>query len=376
MVGRAKATLTQRTVDAAKASGKPYTLGDASTPGLRLWVGRNGTKRWQRRIGDETIVLGDAATIPLEKARQLATGKVETARAAALPPGTIGTLVGRYLEQVGCELAQNTRRERVLRQYLEPLLARPIEALTRQWLVERRKAMLGQGLKGSTVVTYTKGVRAWVSWLTENDLIVVSPFRRKLPIIPVNRTGKALDDQGKYQVEVACQRSPDHGIAALVMLSLGCGMRKGEITQLEWNDIDLNRRVIHVRAETTKTRKDRWVAIPVKIAKFVAERRGKLPAVKPFDVPSVDWRWARLRASAHLDTHIRFHDLRHTFVSVTSARGGDLKAISEAVGHSSTRTTEIYLHTNMARLRKLAALVDQDGDRPRLLPAAMRDRGE
>ena len=69
MVGRAKTALTQKAVDAARATGKPYTLGDAACPGLRLWVGKTGTKRWQRQEGSQTIILGDAAVISLTQAR-------------------------------------------------------------------------------------------------------------------------------------------------------------------------------------------------------------------------------------------------------------------------------------------------------------------
>ena len=85
MVGRAKTALTQKAVDAARATGKPYTMGDAACPGLRLWFGKTGTRRWQRQEGAQTIVLGDAATIPLTQARALATGPIKASAARPEP---------------------------------------------------------------------------------------------------------------------------------------------------------------------------------------------------------------------------------------------------------------------------------------------------
>ncbi|WNS42063.1 tyrosine-type recombinase/integrase [Paenibacillus sp. MMS20-IR301] len=42
---------------------------------------------------------------------------------------------------------------------------------------------------------------------------------------------------------------------------------------------------------------------------------------------------------------IRLHDLRHTFASILYEAGVDLKAISEALGHSDLATTnKIYTH--------------------------------
>jgi integrase len=52
---------------------------------------------------------------------------------------------------------------------------------------------------------------------------------------------------------------------------------------------------------------------------------------------------------AFLEKHnlppIRLHDLRHTFASILSHEGVDIKAISEALGHSDIGTTsKIYTH--------------------------------
>src|SRR5262245_43245055 len=133
MVGRARRTLTQRLVDAAKATGTPYTMGDAACSGLRLWVGRKGTRRWQKQEGPRTIILGDAATISLAEARALATRPI---KAVAAEARTIGALVDKYLA-ANTHLAKNTQRPRTLRFFLDGLLDKPLAALTREAIIAR-----------------------------------------------------------------------------------------------------------------------------------------------------------------------------------------------------------------------------------------------
>jgi integrase len=48
---------------------------------------------------------------------------------------------------------------------------------------------------------------------------------------------------------------------------------------------------------------------------------------------------------AHIERHVRFHDLRHTFGSVLANRGVPLEIIQKQLGHSSVRVTEqFYVH--------------------------------
>ena len=290
MVARAKKALTQKAVDEARATGAVYTMGDAACRGLRLWVGRTGTKRWQRLEGSQTIILGDAASMPLVEARQLASGPVHVAKqAAAGELRTIGALVDRYLATEAAHLAKNTRRPRVVRQFLEGLLDKPLSAMTREAVIARQQALLDQGYKGSSVDTYRKGAIIFANWLVDQNYLDRTPFR-KMPRIPIDTAFYCLDDAGIVAIENACHRwagKPD--IACMTMLALCSGLRKGEALALEWSDIDLNRGWLSVRAATTKTRKGRQVPMPKKLISFLQQRRGLLPAKRPFNVASVDY---------------------------------------------------------------------------------------
>lgn len=65
---------------------------------------------------------------------------------------------------------------------------------------------------------------------------------------------------------------------------------------------------------------------------------------------------ARLRVAFNLDEKATPHALRHSFATHLLARGGDLRAIQELLGHTSLSTTQIYTAVDSSRL--LAAWKD------------------
>ena len=61
-----------------------------------------------------------------------------------------------------------------------------------------------------------------------------------------------------------------------------------------------------------------------------------------------EW-WKRVEAAAGVQ-HRKPHAMRHTFATdVLDATEGDLYAVKELLGHSSTRVTEVYLHSSRTR---------------------------
>lgn len=139
----------------------------------------------------------------------------------------------------------------------------------------------------------------------------------------------------------------------ITFLSYSSGMRKGELLELKPEDIDFERSMIHVRS--AKGRKDRYTLLCENMDKllkcyleqynpreylFEGQHGGK------YSSTSVGKFWRRALKAAGIKTKYTFHSLRHSFATHLLENGTDLRYIQQLLGHSSSRTTEIYTHVS------------------------------
>ena len=130
-----------------------------------------------------------------------------------------------------------------------------------------------------------------------------------------------LDEAEIGALLTACRKSPQSRLAALVVVAINTGMRKGEILSLAWARIDLPTARLSLSART-KGKKPR--GIPINRAVYDAlvaiepdqARREGLVFTRRNGTALGQIRTAFTRALARADIKgFRFHDLRHTFAS-------------------------------------------------------------
>lgn len=139
------------------------------------------------------------------------------------------------------------------------------------------------------------------------------------------------------------------------------GVRAGEICALRWSDVDLVTGVISIkqnyvrgRIETPKSRASiREIIIPPALVDALAKHKdtatGELVfpngAGKPMDWNNfLHYSWAPLLKAARVPK-VKFHSLRHNYVSVMLAAGEGLPFIQRQVGHSNLSVTlDVYSH--------------------------------
>jgi integrase len=140
----------------------------------------------------------------------------------------------------------------------------------------------------------------------------------------------------------------------MTLLALNTGMRRGELTSIKWNDVNLHTKIITIRAGYAKSAKARHIPLNSEALDVLKRYRKQHSGEgRLFDVFSVKKSWNALMTNAGI-RDFRFHDLRHTFASKLVAAGVDLNTVRELLGHADIRMTLRYAH--LAPEHKAAAV--------------------
>lgn len=133
----------------------------------------------------------------------------------------------------------------------------------------------------------------------------------------------------------------------LIIFALETGMRKGELLKLKFSDIDIKKKRIRVRAETSKTGKERYIPMSMRLHHFVRQmEKGRASIFVYNGEPITDnFQKAFNTAKNAADLpNIRFHDLRHTFITRMVERGLPEKIIMEISGHKTRSVFDRYVN--------------------------------
>ena len=155
----------------------------------------------------------------------------------------------------------------------------------------------------------------------------------------------------------------------MLALVYGCGLRRGELLALLPRDVDSHRHMLIIRM--AKGRKDRMVPLP---DKMIDKLREYWIAFKPkkwlFEGQVAGERYSERSIAkvldqavkkAGIDKPVTLHWLRHSYATHILESGTDLRYIQELLGHSSSKTTEIYTHVSMRKLSQIRSpLEDMD----------------
>ena len=172
------------------------------------------------------------------------------------------------------------------------------------------------------------------------------------------------------------REASDH-LKPILICALQTGMRVGEILSLKWENVNLEKRQILIKAEYSKSGKGR--ILPINSTLFSELRRLEghphggdqfvfLYKSRPVKSVKIAFTNARLRAGIK---DLTFHDLRHTFASRLVSKGANPVSVKNILGHANLKTTEIYLHSNLKQMREAIELLDDCPPTGRQVPAAV-----
>lgn len=281
-------------------------------------------------------------------------------------------------------LRQFNHYQSIVNNQLKPLLDRRVKELkpVDLDLILSEYAQKGQAKK--TLIYYKQTASQIVNYAIENDLAFRNVFAKvKIPAAP-ERERKPLTDE---QIRLITEHWEGHraGVGALIMLY--CGLRRGELIPLTWNDIDLENKALTVKKSVhtvsntfivkqgAKTEAgERVVDIPDCIISALTHAKVTYGGFLVF--PGADGQMLTSEGYRRLwESYMHYlniqaggrdrsrsnpkimavepftaHQLRHTYATMLYDAGVDAKSAQALMGHASLEMTlKIYTHLSQRK---------------------------
>jgi len=154
---------------------------------------------------------------------------------------------------------------------------------------------------------YETARRTWLIPITVNPITVI-----RKPVLPLARKRRLRGDEYDRLMNV-CAKLINQNMAKLIEFTIETGMRRGEITTLQWQNVDLYKNTVFL--PMTKNGLSRTVPLTPKAYDILVSLSPK-EAGSVFNLTNVAVRqtWERLTARAEIED-LHFHDLRHEAIS-------------------------------------------------------------
>lgn len=229
--------------------------------------------------------------------------------------------------------------------------------ITPELIVQERKLLIdtplldGNCRSAATINRYTATLSSTLGyavkklrWLTEN------PCKHLVKIKEAPGRDRVLSDAEITRLLDACKQSKSPYLYPIVLFALTTGARRGEILNLEWRHLDLEKGIAFLTE--TKNGRPRSVALAAPVLDVFKALYQQRNPLKPLVFASktafcrIDikkaWMQAVQRAGL-VDWH--FHDLRHQFATLAAGQGASNVELASAMGHRTL--TMLLRYTNL-----------------------------
>jgi integrase len=322
---------------------------------------------------------------------------------------TVGVYLADWLKVYAhphCKASTFRGYKRAVEKHLVPSFGHlPLNALKREHVkrfiaqqVEVEPDGPGRRKARWTIQGYLVPLKAAYNQAVEDGLVTFNPAARLGRLLRGRQDRRAhIQPLTREEVRALLHTAVNHSrvLHPVLLCAVRAGLRLGELIGLQWGDIDFHGRFIEVRHSvvlgqetTTKSHKIRRV----EMSQQLHDTLKRLKEVRQLDSMSqgkpmepyvflspegVRWDernlrrgWYRSLAKAGIRS-VRFHDLRHTFISLLIEQGAHPKYIQEQAGHSSIQVTmDTYGHLFPNRDRGWTDKLDDEREEGGLVPSA------
>jgi len=409
--------LNARTVNALDQTGKRYRVWDTEIIGFHVRVSPLGKKTYALAYRHEGLAREFTLNIKkgyatADEARALAKTyvgliakgediqgdkKAAHAKADVERFQTLGAFVkAKYQPWVERELRSAKESLRILSADYGYLHNRKLKDIT-PWVIESwSKQARVKGLASSTINRRITTIKSVLSKAALWGVIEHSPLKG-MKQLKTDKTGKVRylsdDEEARLRSALEARQEQDREerishnqwlqerhkeglpllnrqytdyLMPMVILALNTGMRRGELFNLVWSDIDLKGKQLTVQGRGAKSGNTRYLPLNDEAFAALVAWCNQSPGqglVFPSPVTggrldNIKKSWMGLCKLANIQ-NFRFHDLRHSFASNLVMAGVDLNTVRELLGHASMDMTLRYAHLAPEHKAAAVALLNQ-----------------
>jgi site-specific recombinase XerD len=231
----------------------------------------------------------------------------------------------------------------------------------------------GAPLSNATLQQRLTAIRLFFDFLIEDGHIRINPVGRgrymssghfgghtQRPLIPKFHKLPCIPSEAQWASLLAVVAKESSRNRCMFALAYDAALRREELCQLRSEDIDPAHRLLRIRAETTKNRRERilpyssisgqLLRIYLRHRQSIATTRGQLflsESPRNYSAPITLWTWSKVIRSIALRAEVpefSTHTLRHLCLTDLARMGWGLHEIARLAGHQNLDTTKQYIH--------------------------------
>ncbi len=271
---------------------------------------------------------------------------------------TLADAAKEYLNQWSGKDTSNQKQR--IQFWVQALGTQKLTDITTRMIKDQLLVLEKKNSAPATINRYKAVLSSLMHFALEHEYILSNPAAKIPDKTLNNKVERYLSDSERNALLGACKASSWDKLYLLVLMAMTTGMRKSELINLRWTDVDFGRNVAMLK--DTKNGSSRHVPIP---SLTMQELKGfrqigsglifpseQIPT-KPFEFRK-QWENALERAGIQ---NFRWHDLRHTTASYLIMNGASLHDVGKILGHKCLQTADRYSHLSVEHTSQISETV-------------------
>jgi len=252
-----------------------------------------------------------------------------------------------YSEHNKKSAKQDKSRIKVIREFFKNI--RYVKDIKPNDIEKFKVYLLSLGLSRATVNRYLEILSKMFNMAIENEWIFKNPIKKGSKFAQKNYVVRSLTEEEENRLLEVLSTPESEYLKGIVIVALNTALRRQNILDLTWEQIDLVGRVI----EITENKSNKHILKPINdtlyeyFTSIPLEKRSGYVFINYYTgkkCKEIKRAWKTAKEKANI-TNFRFHDLKHTVGTRLAKKGVPIPVIKEVLDHSDIKTTMRYVHT-------------------------------